>query len=42
MCIRDRPFCALDYPLRLVELNALEQGSGELYKGCLLYTSRCV
>ena len=24
---------ALDYPLRLVELNALEQGSGELYKG---------
>ena len=26
-------FCALDYPLRLVELNALEQGSGELYKG---------
>ena len=28
-----KPFCALDYPLRLVELNALEQGSGELYKG---------
>ena len=25
-----KPFCALDYPLRLVELNALEQGSGEL------------
>lgn len=24
---------ALDYPLRLVELNALEQGSAELYKG---------
>ena len=24
---------ALDYPLRLVELNALEQGSGELYQG---------
>ena len=22
-----KPFCALDYPLRLVELNALEQGS---------------
>ena len=29
-----KPFCALDYPLRLVELNALEQGSGELYKDC--------
>ena len=28
-----KPFCALDYPLRLVELNALEQGSGKLYKG---------
>ena len=28
-----KPFCALDYPLRLVELNALEQGSGELYQG---------
>lgn len=28
-----KPFCALDYPLRLVELNALEQGGGELYKG---------
>ena len=27
-----KPFCALDYPLRLVELNALEQGSGALYK----------
>ena len=29
-----KPFCALDYPLRLVELNALGQGSGELYKDC--------
>lgn len=29
-----KPFCALDYPLRLVELNALEQGSGELYRDC--------
>ena len=28
-----KPFCALDYPLRLVELNALEQGCGELYRG---------
>ena len=28
-----KPFCALDYPLRLVELNALERGSAELYKG---------
>ena len=28
-----KPFCALDYPLRLVELNALEQDCGELYKG---------
>ena len=27
-----KPFCALDYPLRLVELNALEQGGGELYQ----------
>ena len=28
-----KPFCALDYPLRLVELNALEQGSGETLAG---------
>lgn len=27
-----KPFCALDYPLRLAELNALEQGAGTLYK----------
>ncbi len=25
------PFCALDYPIRAVELNALEQGSGDFY-----------
>ena len=31
--VAGQAFCALDYPLRLVELNALEQGSGELYKG---------
>ena len=24
----DKPFCALDYPIRAVELNALERGSG--------------
>ena len=27
-----KPFCALDYPLHLAELNALEQGAGTLYK----------
>ena len=32
-----KPFCALDYPLRRVELNALEQGSGELYKLSLIH-----
>lgn len=26
-----RPFCALDYPIRSVELNALEHGSGDSY-----------
>ena len=26
-----KPFCALDYPIRAVELCALERGSGELY-----------
>ena len=26
-----KPFCALDYPIRAVELCALEHGSGELY-----------
>ena len=26
-----KPFCALDYPLRAVELNALAQNSGDLY-----------
>ena len=25
------PFCALDYPIRAVELNALEHGSGDFY-----------
>ena len=27
----DKPFCALDYPIRAVELNALERGSGDFY-----------
>ncbi len=26
-----KPFCALDYPIRAVELRALENGSGDLY-----------
>lgn len=26
-----KPFCALDYPIRAVELNAIEQGAQELY-----------
>lgn len=27
----DKPFCALDYPICAVELNALERGSGDFY-----------
>ena len=27
----DKPFCALDYPIRAVELNALERGSWDFY-----------
>ena len=27
----DKPFCALDYPIRAVELNALERDSGDFY-----------
>ena len=26
-----KPFCALDYPIRAVELNAMEHGSGDFY-----------
>lgn len=26
-----KPFCALDYPIRAIELNAVAQGAGELY-----------
>lgn len=26
-----KPFCAIDYPIRCIELNALEKGAGDLY-----------